>query len=135
MLVNHQWSLVAPDSAPLVGEDVVLGGLAPDEELVAIEDAAFADRRRDARDIAQRLFERGDAALLQDLCGNRGDNLRRVDNRRPQCGQSEALLAVLRAVDPNDVGDAEFLNALIRSKGGGGPHNHRRRERRGPDDG
>ena len=78
LAVVERVARVDAEVAQAVGEDVVLRRDAADEELVAAHDAAFTDLRGDARHVAQRLFKRGDALLLQDLAGDDVHGLRRV---------------------------------------------------------
>jgi hypothetical protein len=101
---------VDAEVAQAVGEDVVLGGDAADEELVAAHHPAFADLGGDARHVAQRLFERGHALLFQRLARDHVDDLGgvlRVD------GRNRGLNAAAEDVDA--VALASFLIA-----GGGG---------------
>jgi hypothetical protein len=112
--------------------DVVLGVEAADTELVAVERAApFADRERDPGDIPQRLIERGDGLLLQDLAGDHIDGLRRVLDRPGEPGDAALPLErhLVLVLDPEG---AKFQGLVLRVRalgrrghgchGGGGQH-------------
>ena len=147
LAVVERVARVDAEVAQAVGEDVVLGRDAADEELVAAHDAAFTDLRGDAGHVAQGLLERGDALLLQDLAGDDVHGLRNfldVDGRESRSDAAavhidavtlriEAVDACLLRLVSGRRGGRRISGGLgMRRETGGGQHQRHRGARSQP---